>query len=157
MTKLDKIKYKNAKNAGRPEKYKEEYISKVDDYLAGCKDEYSKVVKQFNEAKGYEMYDNVLVVKLPTIEGFCEYINTPWSTLHDWMDRHVEFSDAIDKIKLRQKRMLIENGLAGTYNSTITKLILGNNHGVVEQSKSELTHKGLSSLLTEADKEEDGK
>jgi hypothetical protein len=122
---------------GRPIEYKEEYILKADEYLESNKDIEKKIVKQANNKKGYEMYDNKIVVNLPTIEGFALFIGVDKSTLYDWSSIYPEFSYSLEKIKTEQQKRLINCGLSGEYNSTIAKLILSSNHGMRE--KSDLT------------------
>ena len=119
---------------GRPTKYKKEYCKKVDVYLSEKVDKEVKVIKQVNEEKGYEMYDNKLKVQLPTIEGFAIFLEVNKTTLYEWEGKHPEFSNALDKIRTEQKERLINSGLAGDYNSTIAKLILSSNHGMKERS-----------------------
>lgn len=129
-------------NCGRPTKYKEEYILKVDEYLKSRQDEEVQVVKQANVEKGYKMFDNKLKVKLPTIEGFARFINVNKTTLYEWESSYPEFSNALEKIRTEQQERLINAGLSGDYNSTIAKLILSSNHGMREKSETDLTTGG---------------
>jgi DNA-binding transcriptional regulator YiaG len=118
-------------NCGRPNEFKEEYITKVDEYLESRQDEEVQVVKQSSEK--YEMFDNKLKVKLPTIEGFARYINVNKTSLYEWEKQNEMFSNALDKIRIEQQERLINAGLSGDYNSTIAKLILSSNHGMRER------------------------
>lgn len=136
---------------GRPTKYKPEYCQKVDDYLAENQDEEFQVVKQTNPEKGYEMFDNKLKVRLPTVEGFAMYIGVPKRTLYEWRDAHKEFSHSLEKIVEEQRSRLLNMGLSGDYNSTIAKLILSSNHGMAEKSenKTELSLDGVEITFRE--------
>lgn len=118
---------------GRPIEYKEEYCQKADEYLELHKDEERAIVRQSNSEKGYEMYDNKLAVKLPTLKGFARFIDVNESTLYEWDKKYPEFSKSLDKIKTEQHDRLINNGLSGDYNPTIAKLILSSNHGMSEK------------------------
>ena len=143
---------------GRPTDYKEEYILKVDEYLEQNTDEEVQVVKQSSEK--YEMFDNKLKVKLPTIEGFARYIGVNKTTLYEWEQVQPEFSNALDKIRQEQQERLINSGLSGDYNSTIAKLILSSNHGMRE--KSDMTTdgkaiKGNTIMFTDFKDEADSK
>lgn len=100
----------------RPSEYKEEYVDKVDEYL-------SITVDTIEEKK----------VKLPTIEGFARYIGVNKTSLYEWEKKHDIFSNALDKIRQEQQQRLLDNGLAGTYNPTIAKLVLSANHGMREK------------------------
>lgn len=119
---------------GRPTKYTKEYIDKVDEYLEANIDEEVQVVKQANTEKGYEIYDNKLRVRLPTLKGFALFIDVNESTLYEWDKKYPEFSKSLEKIKTEQHNRLINQGLSGHYNSTIAKLILSANHGMREKS-----------------------
>lgn len=121
------------KKTGRPTKYKEEFCAKVDEYLKEHQDEEVQVVKQANAEKGYEMFDNKLKVKLPTIEGFARYVDVNKTTLYEWETEHPNFSNALEKIRTEQKERLINSGLSSEYNSTIAKLILSSNHGMSDR------------------------
>ena len=125
---------------GRPTTYKEEYIDKVDEYLAECQDEEKQVVKQSSEK--YDMYDNKLKVNLPTVEGFALWLGIPKRTLYDWKDAHEDFSHSLERIVEEQRKRLLNMGLSGDYNSTIAKLILSSNHGYTEKTATDHTTKG---------------
>lgn len=143
------------KGEGRPTKYDNKYINMVDDYLAECVDEQVQIVKQSNAEKGYEMYENKLKVKLPTIVGFSLYSGVPERTLYDWRDAHEEFSQSLEKIVKTQQERLLNSGLSGEYNSTIAKLILASNHGMSDKQEVDHTSggqviKGFSTILEKA-------
>jgi len=119
---------------GRPTKYDPEFINKADDYLELHTDEETEQEKK----EGWVTYG--VKVKLPTIDGFARYIGVVKSTMYDWAKDHPEFSNALESIRVEQKERLINMGLAGDYNSTITKLILSSNHGMAE--RKDITTKG---------------
>ena len=120
-------------NAGRPTKYKSEYNSTVLEYLKTRKD---NILPNGN-----------ITVKLPTIKDFAIYINVNESTLYEWKGKHKRFSKSLDKIKAEQEKRLLDNGLQGSYNSTIAKLILSSNHGYSDKAQVDTNITGLN--LTE--------
>jgi DNA-binding transcriptional regulator YiaG len=126
---------------GRPTEYGPELLKKAQEYLANCKDETAQIVKQANSEKGYEMYENKLKVKLPSIEGLARFLNVSRSTLYEWEKEYPEFSDILEAIKAEQAERLINNGLSGDYNSTIAKLIL-TKHGYSDKTETDITSKG---------------
>lgn len=127
---------------GRPTKYLEEYINKVDEYLELHQDIEQEKVGMRNEEKGYEKIEYILKVDLPTVEGFALFLGVNKTTLYEWEKNHPEFSNALDKIRTEQQMRLINEGLAGNYNPTIAKLILSSNHGMREKTDQDITSNG---------------
>lgn len=125
-------------NCWRPEKYKHDYIARVDEYLAQCRDEETTFQKLYWKMNGF---DRIIKVNLPSVEGFALYIKVPVSTLYLRRSKYPLFLEALDRIVVTQRERLINNGLSNNYNSTIAKLILSSNHGMRE-SKS-LEHSGV--------------
>jgi len=122
---------------GRPTTYDPKYIAEVDLYLETCQDTW----EEFHKTRGgkSDTYERTLNVKLPSYEGFRHFLGgVPEQTMTDWAKAHPDFQSAILRIKDAQKRRLMEKGVAGTYNSTIAKLILSSNHGMAEKSEHEV-------------------
>lgn len=134
---------------GRPPEYDADYILKVDEYLELNKDEEVQVVKQSSEK--YEMFDNKLKVKLPTVEGFALFIGVSKRVLYDWEKIYPEFLHALDKIRTEQHNRLINSGLSGDYNPTIAKLILSSNHGYKERTDQTTNDKDLPTPIMQLD------
>ncbi|MFA5395216.1 MAG: terminase small subunit [Methanogenium sp.] len=129
-------------NAGKsPERYnqhkehyrgKDWFNKKLKEYLKKRKDkEY-----EFHKTRGdkSDSYEEKINAKLPTVEGFADFIGFTKPTLYNWAKKHKEVKLGIDKIVNQQLVRLIDRGLEGTYNSTIAKLILSSNHGMKEKS-----------------------
>ena len=123
---------------GRPSKYRPEFIASVDEYLAQCVDEET----EFHKTRGdkSDSYDRILKVNLPMIEGFSKFLDVDVTTIYEWAKVYPEFSHALEHIKEEQKNRLLNEGLAGTYNPMIAKLILSANHDMKE--KSDVTSDG---------------
>lgn len=113
---------------GRPSEYSEEYIDKVDHYLAQCEDTLTERGK--------------LQVRLPTIEGFSIYLGVSKKSLYNWRDKHPDFLHALEKIETEQKERLLNMGLSGDYNPTIAKLVLSANHNMREKTEQDITSQG---------------
>lgn len=129
---VKKPKNKPRKNkGGRPPIYNKQIISKAKEYLKSCKDEEVQKVKQENEEKGYVMYENVFNVKIPTKGGLAVALNIARDTLYDWASKYKEFSDIMERLGAEQEERLINNGLSGRYNSTLSKVLLSK-HGYRE-------------------------
>lgn len=74
---------------------------------------------------------------VPTIEGLAMDLDIARATLYD----RPEFADILEQIKTAQAHMLVQQGLKGNFNSTITKLMLSK-HGYIEQTSQDITTKG---------------
>lgn len=111
--------------AGRPTEYDAIKTAKaVSKYLSDCK-------RQFY---------------LPTIEGLAVHLGVWRSTLYDWAAPssdvyHVEFHDIFEQLKALQASMLIQNGLKGEYNATITKLLL-TKHNYSDKQETDIKSDG---------------
>jgi hypothetical protein len=112
---------------GAKTKYRKSFIKKVDEYLNSRRD---------------RVGEHAIKVKLPTIEDFANYLGVSRKSLYNWEKEYPQFAYALEKILNEQLRRLINNGLAGTYNSTIAKLMLSSNHDMRE--RIDATSKGES-------------
>lgn len=115
----------------RPYTYSSTYAKQVDDYLALTQDVYDTVTNK------------LVRVRIPSIEGFAKYIGVHKDTVYEWEGKETEFSDALESIRLEQRERLMNNGLFGTYNSTIAKLMLSANHGMKERVDTTTNDKEL--------------
>lgn len=107
---------------GRPTKQESGIEQKVQEYLDQCID----VADTKNKTKS---------VNLPSVEKFAKYLKVSRDTLYTWANDKAEYRQALNAIKSEQRDRLIDNGLAGNYNSAIVKLILASNHGMREQKE----------------------
>lgn len=101
---------------GRPSGYTPEFLMKARDYLVYYKDE-----------------DEII----PTIEGLAVYTDTPRRTLYNWMEEEdkEEFRHIIERLLALQGKSLVNKGLSGEYNPTISKLILSK-HNYIEKTEN---------------------
>ncbi len=97
------------------------------------------------QKKAEEYLDNYkeLGDLIPMVEGLALHIKVGRSTIYDWAKEEDKplFSDTLEAIKEKQKKELINNGLANLYNAQITKLMLGT-HGLSEKTETDITSKG---------------
>lgn len=141
------MKRAKRKGEGRPTKLTQEILDLSINYLKECKDEYEKVVKQANEEKGYEMYENKYKVNLPSVAGLARYLRVGRRTIYDWASNdennqdelNKEFSHILEDLLAEQEKRLLDNGLSSHYNSNITKLLL-TKHGYTD--KTDVTSDG---------------
>jgi hypothetical protein len=113
--------------AGRPSKLTKEIVEKASGYI--------------RETKADGLYPR----DLPTIEGLAIHLDVTRSSLYEWEKQDTslghQFSDILDRVKTHQAYKLIGKGLDGSYNATITKLMLSK-HGYVDKQETDLTTNG---------------
>jgi len=86
-------------------------------------DEIIQVVADYID--NYEQHDD----KIPSIQGLAVALNVSRSTIYKWIeDGNKELSDMLSKLMAQQGRITLNNGLDGTFNPTICKLVLSK-HG----------------------------
>lgn len=143
---------------GAPTKYDISLIDKVDEYLTTTGDKYQTfdtgAVKD-----GVPVKITKLVVDMPMIEGFSDYINVDVSTITRWEGEYPDFYLAINRIRKAQKKVLANKGVSGEYNPIIARLILSANHGMREKSDVTSDDKPIQSntiIVKRMDKDEAG-
>lgn len=104
----------------RPVEYNQEYVENAKKYLESCID---RPADKDSDIKAS--------VKIPTIEGLAVYLGINKDTVYDWEKKYDEFSVVISKLRGEQADRLINNGLSGSYNPTIAKVLL-TKHGYRE-------------------------
>lgn len=99
---------------GRPSKYNKDILEATKEYLLN-----------------FKKYGD----EIPSIAGLAYYLNISRSTINDWRSQadKKEFSDILENILSQQERVLLNNGLNGTFNANITKLALGK-HGYTDKA-----------------------
>jgi len=118
--------------AGRPTDYSKETIAKSLDYL-----------------ERYKEFGDVI----PSIAGLSVVLGVARKTIYDWasQDEKKEFCNIVEKLLAHQEKQLVDNGLVGTYNSSITKLML-TKHGYSDKTETDITTKGESINLEAREK-----
>ena len=73
--------------------------------------------------------------KIPSIAGLSVYLKTTRERLHTWANDadKPEFHDILNRMKSEQEAALLDNGLDGTFNASVTKLVLSK-HGYTENT-----------------------
>lgn len=96
------------KDAGRPNLYTQELLELARDYAVNYGTKYKDII--------------------PTISGLARVLKCTRPTLHRWEGEkdaeHAAIGEVMREIKNEQERVLLNGGLSGAFNSTITKLIL---------------------------------
>lgn len=102
----------------RPTKWNKEIEEKALDYI-----------------NDYKMHGDMI----PSIEGMAEHLGLARETLYDWAKQKDKgFSDILGRCMQVQAKTLVNNGLNNTFNSAITKLVLGK-HGYHDKMEQDIT------------------
>lgn len=112
------------KKVGRPSKLAES-SEKAKEYLMG----------------GYETVGDVV----PSVAGMACYLGISRSRAYEYAKQSEDFKDTLDDIQTLQERGLVNKGLSGEFNATITKLMLAN-HGYSD--KAEIDNKSSDGSMT---------
>jgi len=94
-------------SGGRPTKYTDELVMKAKAYITD-----------------YAIYEDMI----PSVAGLASALDVSRTVLYDWEKEYPEFLYILEAIKREQQKVLLNKGLSGDFNSTITKLVLGK-HG----------------------------
>src|SRR3990167_4192476 len=103
-----------------------------------------------DKAKTYEKTGVV-----PSIEDFALFVKLNRSTIYDWHDKgksqegtpmQTEFSNIVEEILVKQSSELMDGGLRGKFNPTITKLLMSK-HGYSE--RQDIEHSGEQKVIVE--------
>lgn len=77
--------------------------------------------------------------QIPSVVGLACELNVIESQLYDWAKINERFSLILANLKDEQHRWLLQGGITGKFNPTITKLILGK-HGYSDKVDSTVTN-----------------
>lgn len=99
---------------GRPTKLNEEMFAKAERYITGDWD-----------------LDGDLI---PSMEALALYLDVSRSTVKLWASSDDRFSAITDKLKAKQAVKVMNNGLSGDFNATISKVILAQ-HGINDKTE----------------------
>lgn len=144
------VKEPEDKGPGRPTDYSPEMVKKAYEYLDSCIDEdEEEEFEEVEEELEPQPHGGALKrehkvkakVKLPTKGGLAVYLGVSRDTLYEWAKVHPEFSDIMERLGSVQEDRLINKGLSGDYNPTISKVLL-TKHGYNEKIETDLTSKG---------------
>ena len=82
---------------------------------------------------------------VPSIAGLACYLGKARSRVYEYGKLNEEFKDTLEAIQSLQESLLVNKGLTGDFNATITKLMLSN-HGYSE--KQEIDHQSSDGSMS---------
>ncbi len=103
---------------GRPTKYNETTLEVANNYL-----------------HNYRSFGD----EFPSRVGLALVLGVNPDTIYEWAKHpdKFEFSEMLAQIKAKQRQVLLNNGINGSFNSNISKLVLAQ-HGFVSKSESDV-------------------
>lgn len=107
--------------------------------------------KEFNESvlERAQYYIDDCEDLVPSIAGLALYLNIARPTVYDWKGQYPEFSYIVESIMATQEQRLLNGGLGGEYNASISKLML-TKHGYTDRVETDnQTSIDLSGLTEE--------
>lgn len=107
---------------GRPTKYSDELLEAAIEY-----------------AHNYESHGDAV----PQLAGLAVALGISRDTIYDWLkdDTKKEFSYIVAQICAMQEKVLVNGGVVGDFNASITKLLLAK-HGYSDKAEIDHTTKG---------------
>ena len=106
------------RNPWRPTKYSEQMLQDAKQYLSDYKTKHGDVI--------------------PSVEGMASALNVGRSTLYVWAkDKDTGFQDIMDAVQEKQLKELMNKGLDGSFNPTITRALFGK-HGIYEKTETDV-------------------
>ena len=136
MSKTDKSK------GGRPTKYSDEYITKLNHYVDNFKEHEYYTEQVASQGKAVDV-ERVRANGIPTVEEFLLSVDITKDTFYRWIKKYPEFSDAFSKLKSKQKVLLLRGGLLGEFNSGFAKFVAINCTDMKDASHVEQTNKNI--------------
>lgn len=106
---------KEKRPVGRPSKLNQTHLDGAEWYLKGGFQERSEVI--------------------PSIAGLACFLGVSRDQIYDWGRQNTDFRYTLENIKAAQENILLNKGLQGEFNATITKLALSN-HGYSDKTEN---------------------
>lgn len=75
---------------------------------------------------------------IPSVAGLAFALGKSRECMYEWARQNDEFSDILSAIQTTQEMMLIDGGLSGDFNATITKMMM-TKHGYSDKVENEVS------------------
>lgn len=101
-------------------------------------------VKQY--IKHFQNPDNSKIKTIeviPTVAGLAIFLGVSKRTLYNWSDSNPELLHTLEELQDTQESILVSNGLTGSFNANISKLVLAN-HGYSDKQNIDVVTNGES-------------
>lgn len=90
-----------------------------------------------------EDYLSNYTTQIPSVAGLALHLGVSRETIYAWDNDNIsdKFSDILSRVRSLQETKLVDKGLTGEFNSTITKLML-TKHGYSDRTEQEIKVRG---------------
>ena len=93
---------------------------------------------KFYLIEGYKEVESIV----PSVAGLACYLGVGKTAVYEWAKEsqdpiRIEFANTLEAVLTKQEVMLVNGGLSGGFNPTITKLMMAN-HGYSDSVKSQV-------------------
>lgn len=112
-----------ASNMGAPTKLTPELVERAEFYVTD----------------GFKEKEDIV----PSVAGLACFLGISKNSVYKYAELDSDFLNTLHAIEVKQEKMLLNGGLSGKFNSTITKLMMSN-HGYKESTKTDITSNGES-------------
>lgn len=107
-------KYAAGHGRGAPTKYDPKYAKAMERFFARDSYETREITIRRKDGSTDTKYEDV-ACEFPTLAEFALSIGVHRDTLHEWAREHEDFSDAYQKAKAHQERILVSNAIKDRY------------------------------------------
>lgn len=102
---------------GRPTKYSKQYCKQIIEYFDLPPQNNIYKEEYFNDGTLKSKTPIITATEFPTFQGFANSIGINIDTLHEWKEKHKEFSEAYMRAKQLQEKIWLTNAMCGLYNA----------------------------------------
>jgi hypothetical protein len=139
--------------AGRPTTYQKEYCEQIVEHFQ--KEPFTVLYKEEYHKDGELKCKTPILTanEFPTFQGFADKIGVHIDTLHEWKDKHKEFSEAYARAKQMQEHIWLINGMQNLYNSQFAQFFGKNCLGYKDKVEVDQNNTGELQVVFSSDLE----
>jgi hypothetical protein len=127
---------------GRPTKYCEEILHLAQEYIN--KPFFETVTKDVPTKNGIETVAYERPNGIPSIAGLAVCLKVSRETIYRWSEKHSDFCDTLEELKVKQKEFLLYHGLTKGYDSSFAKFVSVNMTDMSDKKEVETNAQPIS-------------
>lgn len=133
-------KFAIGNEGGSPTKYKTEYCEMLVDFFRVQPQILKKKRTYFADGQLKSEEEYPIASELPTFQSFADKIGVHVDTLHEWKNKHEEFSEAYARAKQLQEHIWLVNSMGNLYNAQFAQFFGKNCLGYKDKTEVESTN-----------------